>query len=154
MNLEQHFCPHEDCPDAGQPGKGNIKPVRQYGQQKTWLLRCTTCRGTFAETRDTIFFRRRTSRQKIVSVYLLRQESHDGVLVPNGDRLVARHGVGLVHERSVWQRLGKGAGDGDHIGPQEVELPAVRGGQITPDEPRYFPVPGQAFFIPCLGLLV
>jgi hypothetical protein len=70
MNLEQHFCPHKDCSNAGQPGKGNIKPVRQYGQQKTWLLRCTTCRGTFAETRDTIFFRRRTSRQKIVSALL------------------------------------------------------------------------------------
>jgi hypothetical protein len=70
MNLNQHFCPHEDCHDWGQPDKGNIEPVRQYGQQKTWLLRCTTCRHTFAETRDTIFFRRRTPRQKIVSALL------------------------------------------------------------------------------------
>jgi transposase-like protein len=62
LDSSQQFCFNRDCPDYGQVGKGNVyihsHKERRYG--------CQTCKGTFAETRGTMFYRLRTPPETIV----------------------------------------------------------------------------------------
>ena len=60
------FCPHEDCPDYGKVGQGNITLSHRYGHQGTYLLWCKSCQRTFSEHRGTPFFGLRTPREKIL----------------------------------------------------------------------------------------
>ena len=47
MNLENIFCPNDDCPARGQVGKGNIRSH----SQKEKRCRCTECNKTFVITK-------------------------------------------------------------------------------------------------------
>jgi transposase-like protein len=62
LDPSQQFCFNHECPDYGEVGKGNVdipsSKERRYG--------CHTCKGTFAETRGTMFYRLRTPPETIV----------------------------------------------------------------------------------------
>jgi hypothetical protein len=53
MDPQARFCHHPGCPTRGQAGLGNNRIHSRAGRR----YRCTTCRRTFAETRDTPFYR-------------------------------------------------------------------------------------------------
>ncbi|VVS95302.1 hypothetical protein DBB_48790 [Desulfoluna spongiiphila] len=52
LNLEQYFCPNEQCKEYGLRGHGNIAVRGKYGKEKNrTLLYCRTCGKRFAATR-------------------------------------------------------------------------------------------------------
>ncbi len=53
MDPHAQFCHNSDCPARGQVGLDNIRIHRRQHRR----YRCTTCDRTFAETRDTPFYR-------------------------------------------------------------------------------------------------
>lgn len=59
------FCPNPDCPDYGEIDQGNII---KYGRTRkgTQRYQCTTCKGTFVETKGTIFYGRHHSPETIL----------------------------------------------------------------------------------------
>ena len=67
MNLENIFCPNDNCPARGQSGKGNIRSH----SQKEKRCRCTECGKTFAITKGTPFYRLRTNPQIVVWAIIL-----------------------------------------------------------------------------------
>lgn len=55
--LEQYFCPNEQCKDYGLRRKGNIAVRGKYGKDKSRdLLYCRTCGKRFAATRASALF--------------------------------------------------------------------------------------------------
>jgi transposase-like protein len=67
MNLENIFCPNDDCPARGQIGEGNIRSH----SQKEKRCRCTECGKTFAISKGTPFYRLRTDPQIVIWVIVL-----------------------------------------------------------------------------------
>jgi transposase-like protein len=63
------FCPNEICPDYGKRQSEQQHNIIRFGKTKTGRqrYRCQTCGQTFTETRDTIFYRRRTPEEEILS---------------------------------------------------------------------------------------
>ena len=55
--LEQYFCPNEQCKEYGLRGHGNIGIRAKYGKDKNRdLLYCRTCGKRFAATRASVLF--------------------------------------------------------------------------------------------------
>ena len=55
--LEQCFCPNEQCKDHGLRGQGNISIRCKYGKDKSRdLLYCRTCGTRFAATQSSALF--------------------------------------------------------------------------------------------------
>lgn len=71
------FCPNEACPDYGKlqctPGQENLKKAgkTEKGRQR---YQCKTCGQTFAETRGTLLYRRRTPEDEIIETLALVAE--------------------------------------------------------------------------------
>jgi transposase-like protein len=63
MDPQVQFCHNPNCPARGVLGRGNI----QIHSRAARRYRCTTCRRTFAETRGTPFYRKRTARGVITT---------------------------------------------------------------------------------------
>jgi transposase-like protein len=63
------FCPDETCPDYGKPQDDRQHNIIKFGKTKAGRQRykCKTCDGTFTETKGTIFYRRRTPENEILS---------------------------------------------------------------------------------------
>jgi len=61
------FCPNLACPASGQVGKGNIGVHSQENRR----YKCKVCGKTFAETKGTVFYRLRTSKDVVVTVVTL-----------------------------------------------------------------------------------
>jgi len=56
-NLEQYFCPNEQCKEYGLRGHGNISVRARYGKEKSRvLLYCRTCGKRFAATQASALF--------------------------------------------------------------------------------------------------
>ncbi len=56
-NIENVYCPNENCKNYGIRNCGNIAFRGKYGKKKDKdLLYCRTCRKRFAPTRSTAFF--------------------------------------------------------------------------------------------------
>ena len=63
------FCPNEQCSDCGKLQKDQeTTNITKCGKTQAGCQRyqCTTCGKTFTETKGTIFYRRRTSREAII----------------------------------------------------------------------------------------
>jgi transposase-like protein len=67
MDPQTRFCHSLDCPARGQLGRGNIR-VHSHSERR---YRCTTCGRTFAETRDTPFYRLKTPADLVTIVMTL-----------------------------------------------------------------------------------
>jgi transposase-like protein len=61
------FCPNPACPASGQVGAGNIGIHNQ--QEHRYI--CHVCKGTFAETKGTVFYRLRTDKELVVVITTL-----------------------------------------------------------------------------------
>ncbi len=68
VNLDDYFCPNEDCGDHKKKGQGNIVLYERYGRNRRRLLKCKTCNATFSERRSTVFFGLHTQESKIKEV--------------------------------------------------------------------------------------
>src|SRR3954452_24392914 len=67
MDPQTQFCHNLDCPARGVAGRGKI----QIHSRADRRYRCTTCRRTFAETRGTPLYRKRTAPDVITTVLTL-----------------------------------------------------------------------------------
>jgi transposase-like protein len=67
MDPQSRFCHNPDCPDHGQPGRGNIR-IHSRAEQR---YRCTTCGRTFAATRGTPFHRLKKPSEVVTIVLTL-----------------------------------------------------------------------------------
>lgn len=65
---DDFFCPNESCGDHGKKGLGNIVIYHRYGKDQRKLLKCKTCKFTFSERRNTLFFGFHTNESKIKEV--------------------------------------------------------------------------------------
>ena len=63
------FCPNETCSDYGKWQSEQQHNIIRFGKTKAGRqrYRCNTCRQTFTETKGTIFYRRRTPQEEILS---------------------------------------------------------------------------------------
>jgi hypothetical protein len=68
LNLDDFFCPNEECGDHGKRGLGNIVIYDRYGRNRRKLLKCKTCNSTFSERRTTFFFGLHTQESTIREV--------------------------------------------------------------------------------------
>ena len=61
-------CPNKDCQYHGQMNKGNISSISTYMTEsgKRRIFKCSHCKETFSETRDTVFFDLRTPEEKVI----------------------------------------------------------------------------------------
>jgi IS1 family transposase/transposase-like protein len=61
-------CPNPDCSHYRLMNRGNISAISTYLSQsgKRRIFRCSKCEGTFAETRDTVFFDLRSPEEKVI----------------------------------------------------------------------------------------
>ena len=67
--IDDAFCPNEDCKDYGLRNRGNITFRGKYGKDKTKdLLYCRTCGKRFASTRGTAFFGLHLSDKEIEQI--------------------------------------------------------------------------------------
>jgi len=69
-DFSQFFCPNKDCRHYGLRNQGNIRKRAIYGKDARRLLICTTCKKRFAETRCTVFFGTKYSRETIRLIML------------------------------------------------------------------------------------
>lgn len=77
LDYSQYFCHNEDCEDYGIRGKGNIGFAKHYGKDKErYLLKCKTCKKTFAETKGTPFFGLHNDPEKVVRALQLLVEGN------------------------------------------------------------------------------
>jgi transposase-like protein len=63
------FCPNEACPDYGKLQDDQTRRnIKKSGKTKSGVQRfqCKTCKGTFTETKGTIFYRKRRSEHEIL----------------------------------------------------------------------------------------
>lgn len=62
------FCPYEDCPDYQKLRSQSQRNLIKAGKTKAGVQRyeCKTCQRTFTETKGTLFYRKRTSADKIL----------------------------------------------------------------------------------------
>ncbi len=67
MDPQRQFCPNEACAARGHVGQGNIG-VHSWREHR---YRCTVCRGTFAATVGTPFYRLQTAAQPVTLVLTL-----------------------------------------------------------------------------------
>ena len=70
VDLSQFFCPNKDCRLYGLRNQGNIRKRAIYGKDARRLLICTTCKKRFAETRCTVFFGTKYTRETIRQILL------------------------------------------------------------------------------------
>ena len=70
------FCPNETCSDYGKCQGDHQHNIVKYGQTKAGRQRykCKTCGVTFTETKGTLFYRRRTPTDEIISTLALIAE--------------------------------------------------------------------------------
>jgi transposase-like protein len=93
-DFSQFFCPNKDCRHYGLRNQGNIKKRAIYGKDARRLLICTTCKKRFAETRCTVFFGVKYSRETIRQILLHVAE---GVGVRATARLLGLSKDGVNH---------------------------------------------------------
>ena len=72
------FCPSETCPDYGKRQSDQQHNIIKYGKTKIGRQRykCNTCGATFTETKETIFYRRRTPEDEIIETLALIAEGN------------------------------------------------------------------------------
>jgi transposase-like protein len=67
MDPQTQFCHNCDCPARGMVGQGNLQ-IHSCAERR---YKCTTCGCTFAQTRGTPFYRKRTADDVITTVMTL-----------------------------------------------------------------------------------
>lgn len=70
------FCPNQRCEAHGKLSEEEESHIIKFGKTNTGLQRyqCKLCRGTFAATRGTLFYRRQTPRKEILQTLALLAE--------------------------------------------------------------------------------
>jgi transposase-like protein len=121
MDPQARFCHNPDCPARGQAGLGNIgihsRAERRY--------RCTTCGRTFAETRDTPFYRLKKAHD-LVSIVL--------TLLCHGCPIQAIVAAFGLDERTIAAWRDRAGRHGQHFHEHHVLRGQVELGHVQADE--------------------
>ena len=106
--LEQFFCPNEQCKDYGVRCQGNVAFRGKYGKDKSRdLLYCRTCGKRFASTHDSALFGLHlpadTIRQVAPQRRKYKQREHKGAHEPTR---VIRNGclIGIIQQAFEQER--------------------------------------------------
>lgn len=119
------FCPNLACPARGQVGQGHLAIHSRQEQRFV----CQPCHKTFAATTGTVFYRRRTSAELVVTVVTRRAHGCPWPALVAAFRLDARTVA------AWWARAGpQGPAVQEHV----VEQPRALG-QVQADESRVKP---------------
>jgi len=118
----QVFCPNLECPARGQRGKGNIGIHSRKGQR----FLCRQCGKTFAATKGTVWYHRRTAGEVVRTVLTLL--AHGCPI----QAIVAAYGF---DERTVASWLARAGCHSHAVHEQLVEQPRALG-QVQADELR------------------
>jgi IS1 family transposase/transposase-like protein len=64
----EEYCPNPDCQYYREMKRGNISSIATYMTQsgKRRIFKCSECKGSFSETRDTVFNDLRTPEEKVM----------------------------------------------------------------------------------------
>jgi len=103
------FCPNETCPDYGKLQKDQLKPnLKKIGKTSAGVQRyqCKTYKGTFTETRGTIFYRERTPETQILETLALLAE---------GNRISSLTRAKGYKEDTILERLRVTAAHGEQV---------------------------------------
>jgi transposase-like protein len=119
------FCPNEACADQGKRQGKDQKNIVKCGKTKAGRQRylCNTCGSTFAETKGTIFYRRRTSEDEIIETLaflaegsrvssLTRVKGHKEDTILDWLRDAAKHAEAIEEELMAGYQLERGQLDG------------------------------------------
>ena len=68
LDLNVLACVNPECQLFDQPGAGNLRVRKVYGQDQIRLLRCCQCKEEFSERRNTPLFNTKIPEAKAVSV--------------------------------------------------------------------------------------
>src|SRR5512135_2371087 len=121
MDPQAQFCHNLDCPARGQRGRGNIR-VPSHAERR---YRCTICNRTFAETRDTPFYRLKKPAE-LVTIVL--------TLLCHGGRLPALVAAFGPDERTVAVWRDRAGRPGQHFPEHHVLGGQVALGPVPADE--------------------
>ena len=115
------FCPNESCGDCGKRQTTSQKNIVKYGKTKAGRQRysCNTCRGTFTETKGTLFYRRRTPEEEIIETLaflaegsrissLTRVKGHKEDTILDWLRDAAEHAGAIEEELMAKHRIERG----------------------------------------------
>jgi transposase-like protein len=85
VNIDDYFCPNENCKCYGLRGQGNLVKAGKYKKDSIYrqMFKCKICLHRFSETRNTIFFRSRYSDE---TIHIIIRSVVEG----NGVRATAR----------------------------------------------------------------
>ena len=122
MDPTQVFCPNLECPARGQRGKGNIG----IHSRKEQRFLCRQCGKTFAATKGTVWYHRRTAGEVVRTVLTLL--AHGCPI----QAIVAAYGF---DERTVASWLARAGCHSHAVHEQLVEQPRALG-QVQADEIR------------------
>lgn len=118
MNPRRQRCPYEDCKDFGRAGGGNVIAFGTTRQGRRRFL-CHTCQRTFCENAGSVFYRLRTSRERVIEAVRLFAQGWD---VP---RVARRAGVESCAVRDwlmkVFSAPGQEAGAELGLTPQQMD---------------------------------
>ena len=129
MNPQSVFCPHPDCPLAGETGAGNVV----IHSRKEERYRCKACRRTFSARQGTGFYRKKTPVEVVTVVLTLLAYGCPipAVVAAFGidERTVAAWlGCAGSHCQAVHERLvGSGQLELEHVQADELWVKRVGG---------------------------
>jgi transposase-like protein len=121
MDPQARFCHNADCPARGQAGLGNIR-IHSRAERR---YRCTTCGRTFAETRDTPFYRLKKTGD-LVTIVL--------TLLGHGCPLQAIVAAFGLDERTIAAWRDRAGRHGQHFHEHHVLRGQVESGHVQADE--------------------
>ena len=121
MDPQTRFCHNPDCPARGHLGLGKIR-VQSLSERRS---RCTTCGRTFAETRDTPFYRLKMPADLVTLVVTLLCHG-----CPR-QAIVAAYGL---DERTVADWRDRAGRHGQHFHEHHVLRGQVELGHVQVDE--------------------
>jgi transposase-like protein len=121
MDPQARFCHNADCPARGQVGLGHIR-IHSRTERR---YRCTTCGRTFAETRDTPFYRLKKAQDTVTIVL---------TLLCHGCPIQAIVAAFELDERTIAAWRDRAGRHGQHFHEHHVLRGQVELGHVQADE--------------------
>ncbi|MDR3327471.1 MAG: hypothetical protein LBT04_05010 [Prevotellaceae bacterium] len=78
-NINDYFCPNENCKCYGLRGQGNLVKAGTYTSKKIekQMFKCNICQTRFSETRNTVFFGSHYTDEQIHNIICCVSEGND-----------------------------------------------------------------------------
>lgn len=107
-DLSRFCCQNRNCPDYGQPGKGNLKVDSRYGKCGRFrMLLCRTCKQRFSERKGTPLFGSQLAAETVARIV---QHLKDGKSIRETARLTGVNRNTVVRYSRLIDHLDQGNG--------------------------------------------